>query len=160
MAADHFLKLDGIQGESKDQKHQNEIEIMSWSFGQTNSGTFASGGGGGAAKVSMGDFNFSMMTNKASPPLFLACATGKHIGSAVLTCRKAGGEQQEYLKVNFKDVLISSWQISGTGEIPSESFSLNFATISWEYNEQKADGTLAGKVKAEFNLKTMKANAG
>ena len=74
-AVDYFLKIDGIDGESQDAKHKNEIHIESWSFGATQGGTSGSGGGGGAGKVSMQDFHFVMGVNKASPKLMLACAS-------------------------------------------------------------------------------------
>src|SRR5688500_16372886 len=96
---DYFLKVDSIEGESTDDKHKNEIDVESWSWGETNSGTHATGGGGGAGKVSMQDFNFTMRVCKATPKLMLACANGQHIKEATLTCRKAGTEQQEYLKI-------------------------------------------------------------
>src|SRR5258708_339105 len=99
MAADFFLDIDGIKGESSDSKHKDHIELLSWSWGETQSGHSASGGGGGTGKVAMQDFAFHMKINKASPLLFLNCATGTHIKKAQLTCRKAGGEQQEYLKI-------------------------------------------------------------
>ena len=157
---DYFLKVENIPGESQDTKHKNEIELHSWSFGESNTGSFASGGGGGAGKVQMQDFHFVKHVDKAGPKLFLACAQGEHIKSAVLTCRKAGKEQQEYLTIKFSDVLISSYRTSGSngGDIvPLEEISLNFAKIEYEYKEQKADGSMAGSVKAEFNLKTMKS---
>src|SRR5688572_18436432 len=97
-AADYFLKIDGIEGESQDAKHKAEIDLESWSWGETQSGSHATGGGGGAGKVSMQDFHFVMRVNKASPKLLLACASGQHIPSAILTCRKAGGDQQEFVK--------------------------------------------------------------
>jgi type VI secretion system secreted protein Hcp len=106
-AVDYFLKIKGIEGEAMDKTHKNEIEIDSWSFGETNSGTHAGGSGGGAGKVQMQDFHFTMKVNKASPKLFLACASGEHIPDALLTCRKAGKEQQEILKNKFTDMLIS-----------------------------------------------------
>src|SRR5580765_2343602 len=112
-AVDYFLKIDGIQGESKAGKHKDEIDIESFSWGETQSGTFAIGGGGGSGKVSMQDFHFTMPVNKASPALFLACAQGDHIKNAILTCRKAGRDQQEFLKVTMNDVLVSSFQIGG-----------------------------------------------
>lgn len=112
-AVDYFLKLTGIPGESADSKHATEIDIESWWWGQSNAGTFAAGGGGGAGKVNMQDFSFVMRVNQASPKLFLACATGQHIQQGVLTCRKAGKEQQEYLKITFTDLLVSSFQTSG-----------------------------------------------
>jgi type VI secretion system secreted protein Hcp len=111
---DYFLKIDGIEGESFDSKHKNEIDLESWSWGETQTGTHAGGGGGGAGKVSMQDFHFVMKYNKSSPKLFQACASGQHIPKAVLTCRKAGGEQEEYLKVTMSDLLVSSYQSGGS----------------------------------------------
>jgi type VI secretion system secreted protein Hcp len=159
-AVDYFLKIEGIQGESQDAKHKDEIHLESWSFGEMNAGTFAVGGGGGAGKVQMQDFHFVKRVDKAGPKLFLACAQGEHIKSALLTCRKAGKDQQEYLKITLKDILVSKYSTSGSGSsdvVPLEEIALNFAAIKVEYREQKADGTLGGSTVAEFNLKTMKA---
>jgi type VI secretion system secreted protein Hcp len=159
-AVDYFLKLDGIEGESFDSKHKGEIDLESWSWGETQSGTHGGGGGGGAGKVSMQDFHFVMRVNKASPKLLLACATGQHIKEATLLCRKAGKEQQEFLKIKFSDCLISSYQTGGSGGadiIPMDQISLNFSKLEYEYKEQKPDGTLGGPVKAGYNLKENKA---
>jgi type VI secretion system secreted protein Hcp len=154
---DYFLKIDGIQGESKADKHEDEIDIKSFSWGETQSGTFAVGGGGGAGKVSMQDFHFTMPVNKASPALFLACAQGDHIKNAILTCRKAGKKQQEFLKFTLSNVLISSFQIGGTGGfVPTDQISLNFAKIEVEYKEQDATGKLTGSITKWFDLKSMK----
>jgi type VI secretion system secreted protein Hcp len=156
---DYFLKIDGIEGESQDSKHKGEIEIESWSFGEVQTGTAARGGGMGAGKVQMQDFNFVMKVNKASPKLFLACARGDHIKSAVLTCRKAGKDQQEYLKVTFSDILVSSFQTSGAAAsdmLPMDQISLNFSKIEFEYREQKPDGTLGGAIKSWYDLKQVK----
>jgi type VI secretion system secreted protein Hcp len=160
-AVDYFLKIDGIEGESQDSKHKQEIEIQSFSFGATQTGSFAAGGGGGAGKVHMQDFHFTVPVNKASPKLMLACASGQHIKKAVLTVRKAGKEQQEYLKYTFSDILVSSYQTGGGGGdvMPVDQISLNFAKIEQEYKEQKADGTLAGSVKAGWDLKQNKEAA-
>lgn len=157
---DYFLKIEGIEGESPDSKHKNEIEIESFSWGETQSGTMARGGGGGAGKVQMQDFHFVMKVNKSSPKLFLACANGEHIKKAILTCRKAGKEQQEYLKVTFSDLLISSFQTGGQGAsdvLPMDQISFNFAKVEMEYKEQKVDGTLGGTVKAGYDVKLNKA---
>jgi type VI secretion system secreted protein Hcp len=153
---DYFLKLKGIEGESTDKAHKNEIDLESWSWGETNSGTHASGGGGGAGKVAMQDFHFVMKINKASPKLFLACASGEHIPDALLTCRKAGKEQQEFLKVKFTDLLVSSYQTGGSGHgdvVPTDQISLNFAKIEWEYKAQNADGTLGGSTSTGWDQK-------
>jgi type VI secretion system secreted protein Hcp len=158
-AADYFLKIDGIEGESKADKHTGEIDLESFSWGATQSGSFATGGGGGSGKVSMQDFHFTMGINKAGPALFLACAQGDHIPKAVLTCRKAGKEQQEFLKVSFSDILVSSYQTGGSGGadvLPVDQISLNFAKIEIEYKEQQKTGALAGSVKKFFDLKSVK----
>lgn len=155
-AVDYFLKIEGIDGESGDSKHKGDIQLESFSWGETNHGSHSAGGGGGAGKVSMQDFHFVMTVNKSSPKLFLACATGEHIKKAVLICRKAGKEQQEFLKVTMSDVLVSSYQTGGSGHsdvVPTDQVSINFAKIEWEYKEQKSDGTLGAPVKAGYDLK-------
>lgn len=157
---DYFLKIDGIEGESTDNRHKGEIEILSWSWGESNTGVMSHAAtGGGAGKVSMQDFHFTAVMSKASPSLFLKCATGEHIKQAVLTARKAGGDQQDYLKITLTDVLISSYQIGGSngdGGIPIDQFSLNFAKIEFEYRPQKADGGLDAPIKAGYDLKANK----
>ena len=157
-SVDYFLKIDGIAGESQDHKHKDEIELTSWSWGEQNSGSHAVGAGGGAGKVQMQDFHFVMTENKASPLLMLACAGGDHIKSSILTCRKAGKDQQEFFKVTFSDVLVSSFQTGGSGAstLPIDSISLNFAKAEWEYKEQKSDGSLGGAIKAGWDLKLNK----
>ena len=155
MAVDYFLKIDGIPGESQDAKHKDEIQLMSWSWGESQSGTFAFGGGGGAGKVNMQDFTFVMSVNKASPKLLLACANGEHIKNAIVTARKAGKDQQEYLKITFTDLLISSFHTGGSGDLPTDSISFNYGKIEYEYKEQNLDGTLKGPVKVYYDLKKM-----
>ncbi len=157
-AVDYFLKIDGIPGESTDSKHKNEIDLDSWSWGQSNSGSQAAGGGGGAGKVSMQDFHFTMRVNKASPKLFLNCANGSHIKEALLTCRKAGKQQQEYLKIKFSDLLIASYQTGGsTSEVlPMDQIAFNFAKIEIQYAAQKADGSLDSPVVHNYSVKENK----
>lgn len=157
-AVDYFLKLEGIDGESTDDKHKNEIDVESWSWGETNSGAHSGGGGGGAGKVSMQDFHFVMKVNKATPKLMLACATGEHIKKAVLTCRKAGGEQQEFMMVTMSDLLVSSYQTGGSqgSVIPTDQISLNYSKIEFEYKPQDEKGKVGAPVKAGYDLKANK----
>lgn len=159
MAVDYFLKIDGIKGESMDSTHKDEIDLQSWSWGETQTGSHAFGGGGGSGKVSMQDFHFVMNANLASPKLLLACANGEHIKAASLVCRKAGKEQQEYLKIKFNDLLVSSFQTGGSsgGEVPMDQISLNYAKIEYSYAKQKPDGTLDGPVTAGYDIKINKA---
>ena len=157
-AVDYFLKLDGIPGEATDSKHKGEISLESWSWGETNAGTHGGGSGGGAGKVQMHDFNFTMKINKASPKLFLACATGQHIKEGLLICRRAGKDQQEYLKIKFSDLLVSNFQTGGSqGDVvPTDQISLNFGKIEVSYAPQKADGTLDSPVVHNYSLKEQK----
>ena len=96
MAADFLLMIDGIKGESIQDKHKDEIEIESFSWGATQQGAHGGGGGGGAGKVSFQDLHFTSRVGKHSPLLVKACATGQHIKKALLTVRKSGGSQEEY----------------------------------------------------------------
>jgi type VI secretion system secreted protein Hcp len=159
-AVDYFLKIDGIDGESQDSKHKAEIDVLSYSWGAAQVGTAATGGGLGSGKVNVHDIHFVMKVNKASPKLFLATCSGEHIKKAVLTARKAGKDQQEYLKVTMSDLIVSSYQTGGAGgmdPIPTEQCSLNFSKIEVEYKEQKPDGTLGGATKSGWNVKENKA---
>jgi type VI secretion system secreted protein Hcp len=157
MAYDSFLLLDGIKGESTDAKHKNEIDILSFSFGAVQS-THASGGGGGAGKVSVQDLTITKKTDSASPLLFLNCCQGSHIKTATLTVRKAGGTQLEYLKIKLTDLLVNKYEDKGSGvytgtgegaaqtsdEVPTESVSLNFSKIEITYQPQGQDGKASG----------------
>ena len=157
-AVDYFLKIDGIAGESTDAKHKGEIELFSFSWGETQAGTGAGpGAGGGAGKVTMQDLHVATRVSKASPQLMLACATGKHIKLATLVARKAGKDQQEFLVYKFTDILVSSYQTGGSqGEVPTDQISFNFARIEVEYRAQKPDGSLAAPEEAGWNVKANK----
>jgi type VI secretion system secreted protein Hcp len=158
-AVDLFLKIDGIEGESHDSKHKGEIQLESFSCGAVQMGTQSGGGGGGAGKVHIQDFHFVMKVNKASPKLLLACANGEHFPTAVLTCRKAGGTKQEYLKWTFSEILISSYHQSASSHgdiIPIDQVGINFGKVEVEYKEQKHDGSLGAPVKAGWDLKQNK----
>jgi len=167
---DAFLKLDGIKGESADAKHKDWIDVLSFSWGLSQTGVSATGGGGGAGKVKVHDFFITKKTDASSPLLMLNCASGAHIKEANFVVRKAGGEQLEYLKIKLTDVLVSSYKPSGaedgsglllpavqtaprdpqTGaslagdEIPKEHLSLNFAKVEYSYQPQGADGKAQG----------------
>jgi type VI secretion system secreted protein Hcp len=160
MASDYLLEIEGIKGESKDDKLKDTIEVDSFSWGATQSGTFGGGGGGGAGKVSFQDIHFTNSVNKSSPKLMEACATGQHIKKATLHVRKAGGKQEEMYTVTLEDCLVSSYQSGGSshggGVVPTDQFSLNFAKIKYEYKEQKADGSVGGTVAAGYDLKAAK----
>jgi type VI secretion system secreted protein Hcp len=159
MASDFLLEIAGIKGESNDSKHKETIEIESFSWGCSNAGAHALGGGGGAGKVAFQDVHLTTTVNKASPVLMMSCAQGKHIEKAVLYVRKQGGKQEDFYVITMKDLLISGYQSGDTasgGALPTDQFSLNFAEIKFEYKPQKPDGSLGGAVTGTWNLKTNK----
>jgi type VI secretion system secreted protein Hcp len=158
-AFDYFLKIDGITGESTDSKHKGEIEVLSWSWGESHPAPPGGGGGGGAGKVEMTDFHVSANFTKASPQLLLACASGKHFKNAVLAGRRGGAKGQgDFLTFSLTDVLVSSFQTGGTtAEAPLDSVSLNFAKIEVTYKEQTAKGGAGTPVRVGWDRKSNKA---
>jgi len=158
MASDIFAKIGDIKGESPDDKHKGEIELLSWSWGVTQSGTMAHGGGGGEGKANFNDFNFTHHIDKASPVLMKACATGEHIKEATITARKAGKGQQEFLIIKMNDVIVTSVALSSSGDTAaaSESVALRFAKVDFEYKPQKPDGSLDAGIHFKYDLKANK----
>ena len=159
MAVDMFLKIDGVEGESTDDKHKGEIDIESFSWGEANLTDAARGSGGRAGKVSMQDFQFVTRFSKASVALLLGCASGEHFPKAAVSVRSAGRDQQEYLKWTLSDVQVTSYQTGasvGGDARPLDSFGLNFSKIEVSYKEQKADGSLGTEHRAGWDLKKNK----
>ena len=154
--ANLFLKIDGIPGESLDSKHKDEIELVSFGWGVTQAvaETPGAGAGGGAAgRAHFQDFHFTMRVNKASPQLFLACASGKHIKEANLSVRRTQKEQVEYLKIKFTDLLVTSFQEGDTdGEVPQESIAFAFSRVQLEYRPQSARGAAGAALTAGWDL--------
>lgn len=159
MSGDIFLKIDGIEGESIDAKHTGEIQLETVSWGADNAASFNYGGGGGTGKVTMQDVHFTKVIDKSSTKLFQACCEGKHIPSALLTFRKAGGEQQEYFTVKLSDLMVSSihWSDHATGgALAQEQGRIAFTKIEFGYKEQGKDGALKGAVNAGWDVKVNK----
>ncbi|MCQ8895760.1 type VI secretion system tube protein Hcp [Limnobacter humi] len=156
MAVDMFLKIKGVDGESVDKVHAKEIDILSWSWGMSQSGTTHTARGGGAGKVSVQDLSITKYTDKSTPNLIKACCNGKHFEEAVLTVRKAGEQPLEYVILTMKDVLVTNVSEGGSGgdDRLTENITLNFAEFSYVYVPQKRDGGADGKVEATFNIAT------
>lgn len=156
MAVDMFLKIKGVDGESVDKVHAKEIDILSWSWGMSQSGTTHTARGGGAGKVSVQDLSITKYTDKSTPNLIKACCNGKHFDEAVLTVRKAGEQPLEYIILTMKDVLVTNVSEGGSGgdDRLTENITLNFAEFSYVYVPQKRDGGADGKVEATFNIAT------
>ncbi len=160
MASDYLLKIKGIDGESTQDGHDKWIEVQSFSWGESNGGSAGTGSGLGSGKVSMQDFHFVCDYGISSPKLFLACATGEHIGDAELHIRKAGGKQEVFVVWKFTDIVISSYQTGGSGAggspLPTDQVSFNFTKIEMEYKVQKPDGSMGNGPKAGFDVKVGK----
>lgn len=155
--ADVHLKLADIKGESTDDKHKDEIDITSWAWGVTSSGSMAPGGGGGQGKTMFADLSFVHRIDKASANLWKACATGEHIKDATLTCTKAGKTSQDYFVIKLSDILVTSVHSSGGGGAETtESFTLQSAKVEMEYKPQKADGSLDAVIAFKYDIKANK----
>ncbi len=157
MATDIFAKIGDIKGDSTDNKHQDEVEVLSYSWGVTNTGNIGTGGGGGAGRATFQDLSIVHKIDRASPQLLQACATGQHLKEATITFRKAGKGQQDFLIIKMNDVIISGVvQSAPSSEAGSETVSLEFAKVDWEFKPQKTDGSLDAGIHFKFDIKANK----
>lgn len=162
MAFDAFLKIDGIPGESTDDKHKDWIEILSYrqDVSQPASATASSSGGATAERANFGAFSISKAIDKATPKLFEACCTGKHIKDIVIEVCRAGGDKQKYLEIRLEQVIVSSYVQDGGSEFPHEGISFSAGKYKMVYSQQKrADGGVAGNVSGGWDLTTNKVYA-
>ncbi len=146
MAVDMFIKIDDVKGESQDKTHKDEIDVLAWSWGMSQSGTMHMGGGGGGGKVSVQDLSFTKYIDKSSSVLMEYCSSGKQYKEAKMTVRKAGGTPLEYLIITMTDVIVTSISTGGSGgeDRLTENVTLNFGSVKTEYQPQKPDGSKDG----------------
>lgn len=163
MAFDAFLKIDGIDGESTDDKHANWIEVISYSTGisQTASGSASTAGGATSQRADFQDFSIAKALDKSSPKIALGCADGTHIKSVILELCRAGGDKVKYMEYKLSNCIVSSFRpggsAGGTEKLPLEEVSFNFGKIEWIYTQQKrADGSGGGQVAAGWDLEKNK----
>jgi type VI secretion system secreted protein Hcp len=159
MAVDMFLKLGDIKGESKDDKHKDQIDILAWSWGMSQSGTTHGGGGGGAGKVNVQDISVTKYVDSSSNALIMSCCKGTHHSEATLVVRKAGDKPLDYIIIKMKEVIITSVSTGGSGgeDRLTENVSLNFAEFEYAYQPQKADGSAdGGKKEFKYSMKENK----
>lgn len=165
MAFDAFLKIDGIPGESTDDKHKDWIEILSFDhkIEQPASATASSAGGATAERVNHGSLNIVHLLDKASPKLYEACCTGKHIKEVVIELCRAGGNKVKYMEIKLEQVLVSKVLPSGASTdqgFPSEAVSFSYGKIKWTYTQQKReDGSGGGNVSSGWDLTANKTIA-
>ena len=145
MAVDAFLKMK-IEGESQVKGHEKEIQVLSWQWGVSQSGTLHMGSGGGAGKANVTDLVITKYVDSASPTLALACCNGEHFDEAILTMRKAGKEPLDYMSFKMEKVMITAVSVSGSAgsEQLMETISLNFAKFTESYQPQDDKGAKKG----------------
>lgn len=159
MSQDMFIKINGIDGESQDSAHNNEIDVLFWSWNVSQESTMHTGSGGGTGKAQVGDLEFEHYVDRATANLFKYCVTGKHIPEAKLTIRKAGGTPLEYYKITMTDVVITMVEPSGrsTDEVKNrEKVRLSFAKVKTEYTVQNQQGGSGGAVTAGYDIQKNK----
>ena len=158
MATDIFLKLGDCKGESQDDKHKDEIDVISWAWGVIQPGSMHSGGGGGHGKANFSDLKITHFVDKAHPVILKSCATAEHIKEATLTVRKAGKTPQEFLLIKMNDLVVTSVTPGGDGGEAGHTaeFTLQFAKVDIEYKPQKPDGSLDAGVHFKYDIKANK----
>jgi type VI secretion system secreted protein Hcp len=154
MAVDMFIKIDTVDGESKDKVHKKEIDVLAWSWGLSNSGSAHVGGGAGAGKVNVQDISFTKWVDSSTPKLLLACCDGKHFANATLVVRKAGEKPVEYIKIKIEEVLITSISTGGSGgeDRLTENVTLNFAKVSVDYVPQDEKGAAGTAIPMAWSI--------
>ena len=155
---DFYIKLEGIDGESKDSKHAKWVDVLQWGYGVSQTSSMHSGGGGGTGKASFNDLNFTHYIDRASPTLMKYCASGKHIPTVTVSCCKSGGGSQEYMKVTLTDCIVTSVAPAGATNTPRvmERVGLSYAKIVVEVKEQNADGSMGATVEGQWDVKQNK----
>ncbi|MFC7595892.1 Hcp family type VI secretion system effector [Terrabacter sp. GCM10028922] len=154
-AGDYFLLLDSIPGDSVDDQHEDWIDVMSYSWGVSNSSS-VSGSGWSASKPSISALSLMTELGSASPLLFLRTMNGKRVASAVLQGMTSGETRQKFLEIEMKDVAVTSYQSSAShgGGSPTDSFSLAFAIIKYSIFLRSATGGVGETISATWNVRT------
>jgi type VI secretion system secreted protein Hcp len=159
MASDIFLKIDGIKGDATDVDHQNEIEVVSWSWGVSEELIREGGLGIVGGKPKVGDFVIGKQLDKASPDILRACLTAKHIKEVVLTQRRAGAGTLNFLTITLNDVLISNVNDiePNAASKPTESVVFGFfAKVIYEYVPLKPNGQPDTPVTLKWDVQASK----
>jgi type VI secretion system secreted protein Hcp len=158
MAWDAYLTLEGVKGESQREGHEGEIELISFSFGATNPSSIGIGGGGGTGKVSLSSFNVMKKTDASSVGMFKASCAGQHFPTAKASLYKSGGKEPLlYLLFEFEEVYVDNIQWSGAeggDNIPMESVSFSFGSVTITYTQQNPDGTAGGDFQGGVDVRT------
>ena len=139
---------------ASDDKHKETIEIASWSFGASNPSSIGNSGmsaGREASTPAISEIVVTKSMDKSSPKL----AEGVSKGKTTQELKKQTTHNGDtYYQIKLTDVMVSSWQVSGQGSgdpVPTESISLNFTKIQFDYKPQNAESPAIQK--GSWNLK-------
>lgn len=155
MAVDMFMKIDDIKGESADAAHKGEIDVYSWKWGVTQTGSSQTAAGSGTGKANVQDFEFTTKVDSAHPTVVGMGLSGKPYKSAVFTQRKAGGDSPlEYMKITMSNGLISGVFFEGanTDDTHMVRITLNFGQVKIDYTPQAADGSGGATVSTAYDI--------
>lgn len=145
---DMFLMVEGeksgvVKGESSDSIYQGQIEVTGWSWGMTTSSTI--GGAGLTGRSALSELRVRKLTDTASTALMSVMRNNEVIKKAVLTVRKAGSVQIDYLTVTIRKGRITYFEIAvPDGPQLSEELAIAFESIDVEYHEQDQKGGRKG----------------
>lgn len=149
---DHFLKIEGVKGESVDKDHKGEIEVLSWAWG-LSAATQPERGGAKVGKVKPHDLTITHRYDSASPALARAAVMRARFKEAWLTARQAGEGQKDFLKITMKDVRITAVDDSASTDGIVEQVSMRPRSIAFEYRAIGVKGELGGPVSFEWDIK-------
>lgn len=165
MSLDMHLKLEGgevkFEGESKHSNHAKEVQLLAWSWGLSQSGTFGHGTGGGAGKANVQDISFTKYVDKSSTAFIKALVTGDHMKTVTLSVSKAGGKQEDYLKITLTSAMVTSYSTGGSGgeDVFTENITIAFAKFEVEYFQQNDKGAVASAGKISYSVEEVKATS-
>ena len=161
-ASVYFLQIDGIKGESVDRDHKDWIDVNSFSWAISNLGSVGFGGGGASAgKANISPLSWNQQLDMSIPTMFVGVSSGKHYKNATLEVAKPGEAKSAgvYFEMVFDDVVLTSLNISGTGDIPNVSGALEYSKLTMTYTPQKADGRPGEPIIGGWDLKKNAAAA-
>ena len=161
MAIDVYLQIDGIKGESADDKHKDWIECssVSWGVSQPKSATASTGGGHTAERCEHTEISLSKLADLSTPILLQTCSSGKTIPKAKFEFMRADGkgERIKYFEIELENVLISSVAPAvAQGDILTEELSLKYSKVKWKYTQQKVGGGSGGNTSGGWDLSANK----
>jgi type VI secretion system secreted protein Hcp len=155
-----YLKLEGVDGESIDEGHEQWIELESFKWNVKNDASFATGQGGQATQGHVDKITVDKICDNSSVTLFKNCTTGKHIPEGTISCLKLDGDTRiEYMNVHLKDIMVSKVDWNGRGDeaVLHETVELEFAEFKKTYYVQKDSGGKGDPIDFGFHRQTSKA---